>query len=155
MRFISHRGNLTGKNVEFENSPEYVVDAIRKGFDVEIDLRKHLGKTYLGHNEPQYQVDDEWLQMYSSSLWIHCKDFESLDHSVNMGYHCFFHNIDAYTITSRSFVWAYPGSQIASRLCISVLPERAEGLVGLLTKNYYGTCSDFIAEMEKNYVEAS
>jgi hypothetical protein len=151
MRFISHRGNLTGINRELENSPDYVVDAIRKGFDVEVDLRTHLGKMYLGHDEPQYEIDDKWLQMYSSSLWIHCKDFESLDHSMNMGYHCFFHNIDAYTITSRSFVWAYPGSQIASRLCISVLPERAEGLIGLKAHDYYGVCSDFVQELEAAY----
>ena len=31
---ISHRGNLNGKNVDFENHPDYIMAAINKGFDV-------------------------------------------------------------------------------------------------------------------------
>lgn len=155
MRFISHRGNLNGKIPELENSPEYVEKALKMGFDVEVDLRFHLGKMYLGHDGPQYEIDDRWLGMHSGNLWIHCKDSESLDHSINMGYHCFFHNVDAYTITSRGFVWAYPGTPISSRLCICVLPENVEGIVGLKLRNYYGTCSDFVEEMEKTYAKAN
>lgn len=154
MRFISHRGNLNGKNPQRENSPDYVEEALKKGFDVEIDMRFHLGKMYLGHDIPQYEINDDWLSKHHSNLWIHCKDSDSLDYCMNMGYHCFFHNIDAYTITSRGFVWAYPGMSIASRVCICVMPEKKEGSVGLSIHKYYGTCSDFIEEMEKQYVEA-
>lgn len=155
MRFISHRGNLNGKNPQLENSPDYVEKALKSGFDVEIDMRFHLGKMYLGHDLPQYEITDNWLSRHSNNLWIHCKDSESLDHCINSGYHCFFHNIDAYTITSRGFVWAYPGMQIASRLCVCVMPERKEGIVGLRLHNYYATCSDVVEEMEKDYVKTN
>lgn len=155
MRFISHRGNLNGKNPQRENSPEYVEEALKAGFDVEVDMRFHLGKMYLGHDTHQYEIKDEWIGKHNSNLWIHCKDSDSLDYCMNMGYHCFFHNIDAYTITSRGFVWAYPGMSIASRVCICVMPERKEGSVGLMVRNYYGVCSDFIETMEKEYAQAN
>lgn len=153
MRFISHRGNLNGADVERENSPSYVEEALKSGFDVEVDMRFNLGSIYLGHDVPQYEISNQWLDRHHSNLWIHCKDADSLNYCMNMGYHCFFHNIDAYTITSRGFVWAYPGMQIASRLCICVMPEKNEGVVGLMLRKYYGVCSDLVDEMEKQYVE--
>ena len=38
MIYISHRGNLDGKSEKDENNPEYVMNAVKKGFDVEIDV---------------------------------------------------------------------------------------------------------------------
>ena len=35
MILISHRGNLSGKNEELENSPEYIMNALNYGFNVE------------------------------------------------------------------------------------------------------------------------
>ena len=63
MIYISHRGNLTGKNPELENSPVYIYQAIDKGFDVEIDLRYDTlnKKLYLGHDEPQYPTTWFWI----------------------------------------------------------------------------------------------
>ncbi len=151
MRFIAHRGNTVGPNESLENNPDYVVNALKSGFDAEVDLRFRLEKMYLGHDEPQYEINKEWLFLHSSSLWVHCKDSASLDFCINNGIHCFFHDIDAYTITSKGFVWAYPGVDIASNLCISVMPERKEGLAGLQFKKYYGTCSDYVRELEENY----
>ena len=34
MILISHRGNLTGKNPERENHPDYIKEALDLGFDV-------------------------------------------------------------------------------------------------------------------------
>ena len=38
LKLISHRGNLHGKFASLENSPEYIEEAIDKGFDTEIDV---------------------------------------------------------------------------------------------------------------------
>ena len=37
MFFISHRGNISGPNKEYENKPEYIKKALTMGFDCEID----------------------------------------------------------------------------------------------------------------------
>ena len=47
MKFISHRGNLDGPMKEFENHPDYINDAIKKGFDVEIDVRVKKMKAFI------------------------------------------------------------------------------------------------------------
>ena len=36
--WIAHRGNTRGPNPEKENQPEYILQAINEGFDVEIDV---------------------------------------------------------------------------------------------------------------------
>ena len=38
MKYISHRGNLTDVFPDKENSPEYIMAAIRADFDVEVDV---------------------------------------------------------------------------------------------------------------------
>ena len=52
MKFISHRGNLNGPIEEYENHPEYILEALKKGFNVEIDVRVKNDTFYLGHDFP-------------------------------------------------------------------------------------------------------
>ena len=42
MILIAHRGNTIGPNIEKENHPDYIDEAIKKGFDVEVDIRGNL-----------------------------------------------------------------------------------------------------------------
>ena len=49
MFFISHRGNVNGKNQEYENNPEYILEAIGLGFDVEVDIWLYKTKLYFSH----------------------------------------------------------------------------------------------------------
>ena len=74
MLIISHRGNLEGSNKSIENLPEQVDKVISLGFDVEVDLRVNQGLFWLGHDEPQYQINGNWLKERASNLWIHCKN---------------------------------------------------------------------------------
>ena len=53
MIFIAHRGNITEKNKLLENLPEYISEALKKGFNVEIDVWSINNKFFLGHNDPQ------------------------------------------------------------------------------------------------------
>ena len=39
MKYISHRGNINGKDLMLENSPKYIDRALKLGYDVEIDIR--------------------------------------------------------------------------------------------------------------------
>ena len=36
--FISHRGNLNGEEPEYENTTDYINNALSKGFECEIDV---------------------------------------------------------------------------------------------------------------------
>lgn len=152
MIYISHRGNLTGKVTEFENSPAYIYRAIEEGFDVEVDLREKDGRFYLGHDEPQYLIDDSFVDECRDDLWVHCKDSKSLEYALDEGMNCFFHTKDDYTLTSKGYVWAYPGIARANSKTIAVLPELFSTVEEIKGMDFYGYCSDIILYIRSNDV---
>ena len=139
MIYISHRGNLKGRNAERENEPEYFDEAINAGFDVEIDMWLVDGRVYLGHDGPQDEVDNEWLVDRVDKLWIHCKNVELLNWIRSTILHYFWHEEDTLTLTSKQYMWVYPGKQpiIGS---IAVMPEIHNENIS----KCIGVCSDYI-----------
>jgi hypothetical protein len=137
---ISHRGNISGKNPEYENKISYIQDAILKGYNCEIDVWYVDGDFYLGHDGPDYKINHNFLQ--NLKFWCHAKNIEALEIMLNDNQiHCFWHETDQYTITSNKYVWAYPGSIVTNKTrAICVLPE----LHGQNVKDYTGVCSDFV-----------
>lgn len=139
MILISHRGNIDGKNPEQENNPDYINEALHAGYDVEIDMWWVDGRIFLGHDKPQYEVSDDWLAERMDRLWVHCKNVELVNWIRSTDLHWFWHEEDTFTLTSKGFVWVYPGKQpiIGS---IAVLPEIYDDYVLQCT----GICSDII-----------
>ena len=78
MKLISHRGNISGPNPEQENQPEYIAEALKQGYDVEIDVWFKDDKFMLGHDEPQYEFPFELIDQHYPKLWIHCKNMDAL-----------------------------------------------------------------------------
>ena len=62
MLYISHRGNLDGINKEFENKPPYILNALKKKFNVEVDIWFKKGEFFLGHDEPENLINYEFIQ---------------------------------------------------------------------------------------------
>lgn len=149
MILISHRGNINGKIVERENHPEYINEAISLGYDVEIDIWGIDGELFLGHDEPQYPTDFDWLKERSSNLWIHCKNIDALlyftdiDYSLEL-FNYFWHETDTVTLTSENWIWAFPGKQPING-SIAVLPEIYNDDVS----DAAGVCSDYIEKYKK------
>ncbi len=139
MILISHRGNINGPIPEAENNPEYIDDTIRLGYEVEIDMWWIDGRIYLGHDKPQYEVNDKWLGERIDKLWVHCKNTELLSWIRSTSLHYFWHENDIVTLTSKNYIWAYPGKQpiIGS---IAVMPELYNDNID----NCIGICSDYI-----------
>jgi hypothetical protein len=59
----------TGPSPSLENSPDYIDKAISLGFDVEVDVRLVEGEIWLGHDQPQYKVDLQFLLDRLNNLW--------------------------------------------------------------------------------------
>ena len=76
MYLISHRGNLNGIQKDMENEPEYISNAINKGFDVEVDVRFEKNKFFLGHDFSQFEINKEFL--LNKKIWCHAKTSEAL-----------------------------------------------------------------------------
>lgn len=152
MRLIAHRGNINGPDPINENKPSQIENAILNGFDVEIDIRFNPSenKFFLGHDEPQYEIDWKWLIEREPFLWVHCKDINSLYElsQVNMNY--FWHQNDDFTLTSKGIIWTYPGKQITKNSVI-VMPElntNIHELINLKSLECYGICSDYIGTLK-------
>jgi hypothetical protein len=141
MILISHRGNINGRIEDAENRPDYIDDTIRLGYDVEVDIWVIDGAFYLGHDEPQYNVSLDWLYERKGELWIHCKNIEAIEwfNSLIETYNYFWHQEDTVTLTSKNFIWAYPGKQPINR-SIAVMPELFNDNVD----SCLGICSDYI-----------
>jgi len=140
MILISHRGNLEGPNTDIENNPERIRQVIEMKFDVEVDVWLHKNRWYLGHDEPQYEIDFTFLN--NAGLWCHAKNLAALDGMLSAGnIHCFWHQHDDFTITSRGIIWAYPGMPITKN-AVAVMPDNA-----LDVRGAYGICADNILEI--------
>ena len=113
MIFIAHRGNTSGVIPLYENSPEYVKAALQAGFYVEVDVWWFEGKFWLGHDKPTYEVERWWLR--SAALWCHAKTVETLCKLLDINAHCFFHISDDAVMTSRGYIWTFPGKPLTER----------------------------------------
>ena len=140
MILISHRGNLNGPQQSKENSPAYIEKAMAAGFDVEVDVWYSDEKFFLGHDCPQYEISIEFLK--DDRLWCHAKNIESLKIMLREGVHCFWHQSDDYTFTSKGYIWGRSHQKLTeSTICVmpeSITHEEEELRMCL------GICSDYI-----------
>ena len=144
MILIAHRGNTNGPFESFENEPSYIDKSITNGYDVEIDAWYIDNQLYLGHDNPQYKIDFRWMRDRLSKLWIHCKNIEALEianwfrQRKDLNY--FWHQKDTVTLTSKGYIWAYPGKQPIEN-SIAVMPELSNDNIS----KCIGVCSNFVA----------
>tara|TARA_R100000005_G_C4897607_1_gene141317 strand:- start:81 stop:521 length:441 start_codon:yes stop_codon:yes gene_type:complete len=144
VKIISHRGNLDGPNPITENSPSYIETALNEGFDVEVDVRVFNGKLYLGHDMPDHQVNENF---FTDKMWIHCKNFQAVEYFKKTKLNWFWHEEDDLTMTSKGFIWCYPGKYISSGITVLC------GKPTHIDKKIMGICTDYPIqwkEKEKN-----
>ena len=139
MKLISHRGNINGSDPGKENSPSYIKSALNAGYNVEIDVWNLNGTWFLGHDDPIYEIDIKFLM--NDKLLCHAKNLAALDKMlVHTNIHCFWHQEDHYTITSRGYIVSYPGYETTPRT-ICMKPELADPDS---IPDCHGICSDYI-----------
>jgi hypothetical protein len=150
MLFIAHRGNVNGPSI-FENSPRHIDEAISSGYEAEVDVWIGDDRSiYLGHDMPQYKIDAQFLEERRSVLWCHAKNVHALKWLVENDFNTFFHDIDDYTLTSKGYIWAFPGKALVKG-SVCVMPEMAED-PSYLEKNkdvIYAVCSDYAPKVCK------
>lgn len=137
MKIISHRGNIMGSSPENENRPTYIYNALRLGFDVEIDLWSEDGILYLGHDEPQYEIDPDFL--LKKGLWVHCKNIEASNYVANnKELNGFWHQDDKMSFTTKGFMWTLNGEVLTENSVVVCLNYDEN-----IKKDIYGVCTDY------------
>jgi hypothetical protein len=142
IKLISHRGNINGCIPELENTKGYIDMAIVNGYDVEIDVWYWKDNFWLGHDEPQYLVDNLWLIKRNDNLWIHCKNFDALSRLLDYSLKLFYHEKEDYTIISNKLIWAHDISNVNEKCIIPLLSK--EDVKKWTPTDVYGICSDYI-----------
>lgn len=143
MIFIAHRGNLNGPNEERENSPDYINEALAKGFHVEIDVWYIDGNFFLGHDRPEYQVDQQFLK--NDKFYCHAKNMDALNELLRIKDYTniFSHHSDDFVLTSNGKIWTYPGFSLCeSSICC--MPERCNQY----SEHCFGICTDYVIKYE-------
>lgn len=144
---ISHRGNLFGPNIDRENDPEYLLEAIYAGFDVEVDVWVYpdtdgYNLICFGHDSPQHcSIPESFLLEIGHAAWFHCKNLDALYffNSVFPQLNYFWHQTDDYTLTSQGYIWTYPGKDITGNSVIVDLNKDIQDY-----SNVFGICGDYV-----------
>tara|TARA_R110002110_G_scaffold55143_5_gene157562 strand:+ start:402 stop:884 length:483 start_codon:yes stop_codon:yes gene_type:complete len=154
--YIAHRGNLDGPNPDKENHPDYIHAAVQQGYAAEVDLWRVEDNFFLGHDSPQYRINEKYLDLLASSgvLWTHIKNVEAFDYLVSHNkqqWNFFWHQEDDYALTSLGHIWAYPGKKLTNN-AICVLPEHTKRAILEISK-CKGVCTDYVYKFEKELNE--
>ena len=138
MILISHRGNTKGNNSSTSNSPEVISSLLNQGVHCEVDVWRVSDKFFLGHDYAQYEVDEKFLKV--KDLWCHAKNLPALESLLYHGVHCFWHETDRFTITSKGYIWTFPEEEVTKN---SVIVHKGSDWK---EKNYNcaAVCTDYI-----------
>jgi hypothetical protein len=147
MIYISYYGNIFNKNVDLENEPLYIINAINNGYNVLIDIQLINDNYYLGG---KYIIEFDFFYKYKDYLWCNCLDditYINLRNNIN----------DIKIINDlNDLEWGY--KEEINRNFISVLPELFKNnyeIRELKNKsNFLGICSSYIG-WYKQLFEAS
>ena len=144
MILIAHRGNTFGPNPEKENSPDYILDALERGYDAEIDVWYVDKKWYLGHDAAQHLIEESFLN--NQSLWCHAKNIETFKQLLKIGAHSFFIDNDHATLTSKRYIWLSPTHKhiISGTICVMPEDARWKDANKDQLRECQGICSDFV-----------
>ena len=142
MKLIAHRGLINGPDKALENNPNQIQLALEQGFDCEIDLWIVDDKFYLGHDNPQFHVEQNFIEQ--QGLWIHAKNLDALHYLLSTNLNFFWHQTDNYTLTSNRYIWTYPGQSLTQH-SIMVMPEWEDTTLNNARQaSCFAVCSDFV-----------
>lgn len=160
MIYISHRGNIEGRQPNRENRVDYIFEALGLGYHVEVDVwGKNIKNSlidrielHLIHDKPDFyepegteykEVRDHSHDIIRNSghtliesdkiIW-HCKNLEAVlffkKHKPDA--HYFFHDIDELVLTSHGMIWVHPES-IPSYIDCNL--ENTKDMIAVLPEN--------------------
>lgn len=151
-KLISHRGNTNGSNQKLENTPEYILEAIKQGFDVKIDLWAGSRVFFLGSSCPTTIFPENWFNDIEilSKLILHAKTQKTLYKLTNLypNITCFSNETDKYTLMSTGGIWCHNTLSGLSKDTVYMFsdppPIIEDHISFLLECGIRGICSDYV-----------
>jgi len=141
MILIAHRANLNGPDYSTANTPRQINKVIELGLNCEVDVWKVNDDFFLGHDEPKYKTELEFLK--NDKLWCHAKNLEALESMLYNNIHCFWHETDQFTLTSKGYIWTFPDRPVCAKSIIVKL-NRGSDSNSTSEPRCHGICSDYL-----------
>jgi hypothetical protein len=161
--FISNRGNINGRKESKENSPKYVLSAIKNGFHCVVDVIYVEDVLYFGNSKHLYIIDLDFIITNNEYLWLRCFDYATVNYLLQIK------NVklllvadgEPISLTSNKKIWltSYdrrPGeggqNKINSQTCvkrtITYMPENSNWTT---YPDALGVCSNYIKYIHEFY----
>lgn len=150
--YISNRGNLTRVNAHRENTPDYIKEAIYKGFDCVVDVFVSEGVLYsVRSQQHMYILGDDFIAKHRRRLWLRCEDYETVNHIlINYpGVKCFINSVSQ--VTSNGAIWTYHYNLESTDLSKTIM-SMPEWNKWKTTDNALGVSSDYIQYIRNYYM---
>jgi hypothetical protein len=138
--WILHRCLKNGNDPYRENNELCIKTELYNGWNIEIDIWRKNKLWFLGHDSPETLLEDTSILTHPN-IWVHCKNLDALENIPKQANY-FFHNTDDAVLTSKGFIWCYPGNLLGTN-SVYVLPERTSTKFPELYKPSY-ICSDYL-----------
>ena len=147
LNLIAHRGLIKGPSKTLENQPHNLRATLERGYDCEIDLWVFDDRLYLGHDGPQFNVTQAFIE--NPKFWIHAKNLEALYWLTETQLTYFWHEKDKYTLTSNGYIWSYPEQTLTNK-SIRLMPEWEDPDLTSVKKDVcFAICSDYILKIDE------
>lgn len=129
-----------------ENHPDYIKKALDAGFNVEVDVQSiRNGEALIGHGGPSYTTNLDMI--CDDRVWCHAKTLSALEDLLHIGAHCFWHQDDDYTITSKGVIWTARDECGGNIVRVTKKASDVGEVMtdnGLLFNHLYGVCCDYV-----------
>lgn len=161
MLIISHRGNLNGPS-ELENNPLQIATA-QKDFYVEVDIWQTQDGVFLGHNEPEYNINvlnfkKKYLQ--SNKIIYHAKNPAAAVFLEKEQLKWFAHDKDMFAIVNNisrnKVLWGLPNelkgvnnNSLFQKIPVIFGNDFSRYEYELKNNIWYGVCTDYPLELRK------
>lgn len=143
---IAHRGNINGRIEGRENAPDYLLEAILQGYEVEVDLWMQDETAFFGHDKPQYTVSQADFIRIADKAWFHCKNVEAMEFCAPLAQYLryFWHQEDDYALVSNGMIWTHQGRPTTSSSIVVDLDLASTFGYG----NVHGVCTDYPGKLD-------
>jgi hypothetical protein len=136
---------MIGPNPTRENAPSYIDTTISAGYEVEVDINYIKGKFYLGHDTPDYEISEVWMEKRKDKIWFHCKNLDVATKFCDLqnGFKFFCHSSDTFVLTSTNHIWVHDLTMNLNNRSIIPLLSKVD-IENYRGPNVYGVCTDYI-----------
>ena len=109
------------------------MNAIKEGFDAEVDVWYNDNQWCLGHDKPDHKVE---FNFFTSEMWLHCKNLQAVEKLKGTNLNWFWHETDKIAQTSAGHIWCYPNVHVDNSIMVIL------GLPHETPRNLKGVCTD-------------